>query len=104
LRPTLLSNKSVLPTPNEQNTASAEAETWRHSTDLNRFLARFLRGRRRLALPRSRQALVLTPLSAKPGDEIWILFNGRLPYVLREIEGEEHGYYFVGETKLVDSV
>lgn len=65
----MLGNKSVLPTPGEQNTAEAEAETWRHSTDLNRFLERFLRGRRRLAL---------TPLSAKPGDEIWILFNGRL--------------------------
>lgn len=25
------------------------------------------------------------------------MFNGRMPYVLRKIEGEEHGYYFVGE-------
>jgi hypothetical protein len=35
--------------------------------------------------------------SDKLGDEIWILFNERMPYVLRMIEGEERGYYFLDE-------
>jgi hypothetical protein len=95
--PEFLSNQTILPPPGQQNTASTEAETWRHSPALTEFLQTFLQGSRRLALTHSRRALALTMLSAKPGDEIWILFNGRMPYVLRKIEGEEHGYSFVGE-------
>lgn len=96
--PDFLSDKSLLPPlTGEQDQASAEAETWHDSADLTRFLESFLRNHKRLALTRRRRDLALTMLSVKPGDEIWILFNGRTPYVLRKIEGEEHGYYFVGE-------
>lgn len=96
----MLRDKSLLPTPNEQNEAFAEAATWHNSLDLNDFLSRFVMRRWRLALTGTRRALALTPLSARSGDEIWILFNGRTPYVLRKIDGEEQGYYFVGESYL----
>jgi hypothetical protein len=93
-----LRDKSLLPTPNDQNAAFAEAETWHDSPELQEFLSSFVMGRRCLALTGNRRALALTPLSAKSGDEIWILFNGRTPYVLRKIDREEQGYYFVGES------
>ncbi len=32
-----------------------------------------------------------------PGDEIWILKGGRIPYVLRPVEGESGTYGFVGD-------
>lgn len=65
--PGYLAEKSLLPpTPDEQNTASAEAGTWRHSPMLTGFLKSFIRSHRRLALTSSRRALVLTMLSAKP--------------------------------------
>jgi hypothetical protein len=95
-----LRDKSLLPTPNDQNVALAEAEIWHNSPELNGFLSTFVRGNRCLALTDTRRALALTPRSTKSGDEIWILFNGRTPYVLRKIDGEEQGYYFVGESYL----
>lgn len=93
----ILRDKSLLPTPNDQNAASAEAETWHNYPELKDFLSSFVMERRCLALTGTRRALALTPLSAKSGDEIWILFNGRTPYVLRR---KEQGYYFVGESYL----
>lgn len=93
----MLRDKSLLPTPNDQNAAFAEAETWHNSPELKDFLSGFVRGPRCLALTGTRRALALTPLSVKSGDEIWILFNGRTPYVLRK---KEQGYYFVGESYL----
>jgi hypothetical protein len=97
-----LREKSLLPTPNDQNAALAEseAETWHNSTKLEEFISLFVMKRQCLALTGTRRALALTPLSAKSGDEIWILFNGRTPYVLRKIDGEEQGYYFLGESYL----
>jgi hypothetical protein len=93
----MLNNKSLLPPPEEQDTASAEAATWLNHHWLSVVLRIFIMNPKRLALTQNRKALVLTPLSAKAGDEIWILFNGRTPYVLRKIDREEHGYNFVGE-------
>jgi hypothetical protein len=96
--PNFLDNKTLLPPPpNEDNAGSTEAETWLNSPILHEWLKIFLRQHSRLALTRNRRALALTKLSAEPGDEVWILFNGRIPYILRKIEGEEQGYYFLGE-------
>jgi len=93
----ILRGKSLLPKPDNQNAAFAEAETWPNSPKFEDSLSSFIMGRRYLALTSTRQALALTPLSAKPGDEIWVLFNGRTPYVLCK---KEQGYYFVGESYL----
>ncbi|KAE8449100.1 hypothetical protein EG329_008483 [Mollisiaceae sp. DMI_Dod_QoI] len=93
----MLRDKSLLSIFSDQSTASAEAETWHNSPELENSLLLFVMGPRCLALTGTRRALALTPLSAEPGDEIWILFNGRTPYVLRK---KEEGYYFVGEMYL----
>ena len=42
--PSYLDKESLLPSPNDQNTASAEAETWSQSTELTRFLDGFMEG------------------------------------------------------------
>jgi hypothetical protein len=65
------------------------------------FINTFIQGNgRRLALTRDRGALALVPGSAKPGDELWILANGNLPFVLRreDHEHEELRFTLVGET------
>jgi len=93
----MLRDKSLLPTPDDQNVAFAEAETWHNSPELKDFLSSIIMGRRYLALTGTHRALALTLLSAKSGDEIWVLFNGRTPYVLRK---KEQGYYFVGGSYL----
>jgi hypothetical protein len=85
------------PPPGQESHVFPEVEAWTNSEDLSQFLAAFIIPRRRLALTETRRALAHAPRSTRPGDEIWILFNGRTPYILRKIDGQEGCYYFVGE-------
>jgi hypothetical protein len=90
--------ESLNPPPGQENQIFPEAEAWKNSEDLSGFLSRFIVTHNRLALTETRRALAIVPLSTRVGDEVWILFNGRTPYVLRKIDGQEDCYQFVGET------
>jgi hypothetical protein len=50
----------------------------------------------RIALSRDRRCLAVVPKKVKAGDELWILCNGALPFVLRR--KQETQFEFIGET------
>jgi hypothetical protein len=39
----------------------------------------------------------ICPIDTEPGDEIWVLYGGRVPFILRPKGEEEESYRFVGE-------
>jgi len=85
------------PSPGQESHVFPEVEAWINSENLSLFLAGFIVPRRHLALTETRRVLAHAPRSTRLGDENWILFNGRTPYILRKIDGQEGCYYFVRE-------
>jgi hypothetical protein len=111
-----MNSRSLLTDPAITTTTAAQLE----NKPLYYFPSKTITSHRRLALlslspslsPTPRYLPAVVPLSSCPGDEIWLLFNGRVAYVLRpsknvlsEVEvGEEMnggmrtGYYrYLGE-------
>jgi hypothetical protein len=90
-------NEALRVRAEEENITFAEVEAWNNSEHLTSCLRGLIFQYKHLALTKNRHALGLVPQSARPGDEIWVLFNGRTPYILRKLNGAKSEYYFVGE-------